>query len=259
MMNDVSYQMYQPYQPTISSAGLQHYHLYMEAHAAGGILSSLVHRFIKISATQATDYPVIPDATHALYFSQNGSLLSGGLTQPINLRIPQAGEYFGIHFFPAALQRMFKHDFSETADAIVDAHFLPGEFINALQHIFYQESTFHAKVLRCQNLLLRFVAFPQSPLLAAVLSEIYAAGGDLRVEDLARNLGYSARHIQRLMRHCTGLNTKTFARIVRMQFAYRDLVAAGERDLKNCLRHGYYDQSHFLKEFSKLVGPAFFS
>jgi len=254
--------LYEPFQPTVSPLGLSHYRLALQQKAASGVLSALVYRFIKISAAQATEYPVIPDATHALYFSPNCCLLSVGLSQPTLLQLAQGGDYYGIHFYPGALEQFFARNFSEIGNRVVDAHYLPGALIDALQDIFYQTWSFAEKIRRCEALLAaalrRRAQSKNSVILAAAMTRIYQARGTLRIKELAASCGYSERHLSRLFQHSLGMSGKMFAGVIRMQYLYREIRGGSGKPLANYLNYGFYDQSHFIKDFKRLIGtPAF--
>lgn len=83
-------------------------------------------------------------------------------------------------------------------------------------------------------------------------------GGRLPVTDLAREVGWSVRHLTNRLKVETGLTPKTAARVIRFDRARRSLadragrgggqigtVAAGS---------GYFDQSHLVREFHALAG-----
>lgn len=90
-----------------------------------------------------------------------------------------------------------------------------------------------------------------------IAGRIEAAGGDVRLERLAREAGYSLRSIDRFFRAAFGVSPKFYARIIRFQRALTTLARQPEANLPNlALACGYYDQPHFAKEFSAFAGEA---
>jgi AraC-like DNA-binding protein len=86
-----------------------------------------------------------------------------------------------------------------------------------------------------------------------------AAHGRLRVEDLARQVGWSARHLGERFRAEVGLTPKAAARVVRFDRARRSLalrVTDGRpQDLAAlAIASGYYDQAHLTREWKSLSG-----
>jgi AraC-like DNA-binding protein len=80
-------------------------------------------------------------------------------------------------------------------------------------------------------------------------------GGTLRIESLAREVGWSQKHLIAQFREHVGVSPKQFAGIVR----FHRLIAglATRRDVRwpdLAAAHGYYDQSHLVHDFRKFAG-----
>lgn len=80
------------------------------------------------------------------------------------------------------------------------------------------------------------------------------AEGSIRIEDVARQLGWSRRHLERRFREYLGVGPKTFAAILRFHAAYKRLRHASPNRYGDAIGHAYFDQSHFLKEFKRFTG-----
>ncbi|WP_327044847.1 helix-turn-helix domain-containing protein [Microbispora sp. NBC_01189] len=86
-----------------------------------------------------------------------------------------------------------------------------------------------------------------------------ATGGRVTVSDLAREAGWSARHLNGRFREEIGLSPKEAARVVRFDRVRRllqDAAASGRRlaladAAAGC---GFYDQAHLAREFRSLAG-----
>ena len=84
------------------------------------------------------------------------------------------------------------------------------------------------------------------------VSELRAANGDLRIEELTRTLNMSRRELERKFNRYIGLSPKQLAKIFRLQFALQRQSKA-ELLTHLALEAGYYDQAHFIREFSSIV------
>src|SRR5579883_1125844 len=97
----------------------------------------------------------------------------------------------------------------------------------------------------------------QQPLVHELKVEIEAEGGLERVAELCARAGISQRHLDRLFRSHLGFNPKTFARVVRFQRALGRLRGDPGCTLAELAAEcGYYDQSHFVREFRTFAGTA---
>ena len=78
-------------------------------------------------------------------------------------------------------------------------------------------------------------------------------GDEVRVDNVAKQLGVTARHLRRAFVETIGVGPKDFARTVRLQRALRraetsddwSQIAAGT---------GYYDQAHLIADFRRFLG-----
>jgi AraC-like DNA-binding protein len=88
---------------------------------------------------------------------------------------------------------------------------------------------------------------------AYVLERLRTTCGAARVETLAREVGWSRRHLASRFRDTVGLPPKAVGRLFRVQHAAQR-VRAGDRLADVAYEAGYADQAHFNREFRELVG-----
>lgn len=78
--------------------------------------------------------------------------------------------------------------------------------------------------------------------------------GDLRVADLARQLGVGLRTLQTRFLDAVGITPKEYARVRRLQALLRTLDAEREAIADAAARHGYSDQAHATRDLLRLTG-----
>ena len=84
---------------------------------------------------------------------------------------------------------------------------------------------------------------------------IESDGGLKPVEEICRSAGVSPRNLGRLFGRFLGLSPKYFERIVRFQKALRILMKDATTTLGTVSADcGYFDQSHFVKDFRRFSG-----
>ena len=87
---------------------------------------------------------------------------------------------------------------------------------------------------------------------------ILQSGGCAPVEILAGHLGISLRKLDRMFNAKVGLTPKALCRVIRFQQVFK-LLERGQRRrdwAQIAIECGYYDQAHFIKEFSAFAGQA---
>jgi AraC-like DNA-binding protein len=92
-------------------------------------------------------------------------------------------------------------------------------------------------------------------LVSAALHATSASGGAIRVGDLARDLGVSQDTLEKRFRRIVGGSPKQFASIVRLRRAI-ELARESGTLTTLALDAGYYDQSHFNRDFRATTGFA---
>jgi AraC-like DNA-binding protein len=87
------------------------------------------------------------------------------------------------------------------------------------------------------------------------LGKIQQQNGLLSMEGLAQHLNISQRQLERLYQIQVGVTPKLYARLLRVENArqaLKQITAFSLTDLG--LQLGFYDQSHFIREFKAIVG-----
>lgn len=88
---------------------------------------------------------------------------------------------------------------------------------------------------------------------------LHRTGGAARVEELAEELGWSARYLRRRFREQVGLSPKAAGRVIRFDRARTELRGRLGTGREPCLAEvahgcGYADQAHLTREFRAMAG-----
>ncbi len=251
---------YQAFQPTLTEQGLERFGLSLQHSNPCKMLRHVVHSYLQITTDRPTPYPVIPDATQAVFISPHGLQISGAQSQVCDVQILQPGDYFGIRFYPGALRFLVNLNVSEITNQFVDCSDLPWQNSTELHAQIYRHKHFHQRAQCCEHWLLRHFNNHSATPFDHALSLIYRSVGNIKVTQLASKVGWSCRHLNRMFRLHTGLDTKSFAQIIRLQHVCKRLYSAPADALNVALEVGFCDQSHLIKDFRQhlLASPSLF-
>ncbi|HKU42382.1 MAG TPA: helix-turn-helix domain-containing protein [Polyangiales bacterium] len=99
-------------------------------------------------------------------------------------------------------------------------------------------------------------AKPNDRAVSWALERIAAHGGQIDLEHLARELGYSHKHVIARFHDQVGITPKLWARIVRFERLRRELTTRGTPRswAELALACGYYDQAHLAREVKQFTG-----
>jgi AraC-like DNA-binding protein len=92
------------------------------------------------------------------------------------------------------------------------------------------------------------------PRVAAAVRAIDLSGGRASIGELVGDLGIGRRQLERRFEADVGLSPKVLAGIVRFQRALRALRGGAPSWAAVATASGYYDQSHFVRDFRRFAG-----
>jgi AraC-like DNA-binding protein len=187
-----------------------------------------------------------------------GSYIIGGRSHSVCTSGSQRLYLVGVKLDPRFLRQLIATPLDEFPDSTLSLSELNHADLLALED----------KVADCRNVagisatLDRFfLTALRSPLtqdhgVDRLLRDILAHRGAVALERRARELHLDARALGRRFAASVGMTPKKYARIVRFKHSYHRLIAAAGG--KRLVEHldGYYDQSHFNKEFRHFTGAA---
>jgi AraC-like DNA-binding protein len=169
------------------------------------------------------------------------------------------GESLGIqvNFTPIGAYRFFALPMDSLARRVVGLEDLLGaaarRLVARLTDLPGWESRF---ALLDQELAARIERGPAtSPWVACAWSQIQESGGLVPIRALAREAGFSRKHLVARFHQEIGLSPKSMAQLVRFDRVMQGLRSGRYQDWAQvAVDCGYYDQAHFIREFRRFSG-----
>jgi AraC-like DNA-binding protein len=162
----------------------------------------------------------------------------------------------GFEFTPTGFHRLFHQDCSALTDRAAPLDELIPEPANALRGELDVTRDIHGKMALLQSFLLERVAEARDETVVdRAVARIEAVGGWITVAELARECHLSERQLNRRFLREVGIGPKHFAKVVQLKHAMATLHSGDSNSLRTLAqRAGYFDQSHFINDFQRLVG-----
>ncbi len=164
---------------------------------------------------------------------------------------------FGIKFRPAAFQPILRAPLSRITDRVLSLRAVFGRESDSLKDAILGE----ADVWRCVTLAEEFLQkrIPSMPAAIAGLRDLVerlATDQSItRVEQAAALAGIDLRKLQRGFNASVGVSPKWVIQRYRLHEAAEQLARAHAPDMASlALQLGYFDQSHFIRDFKAVVG-----
>lgn len=185
------------------------------------------------------------------------SFVAGLYPGPVHIHSDGAAECVQVDFTPLGAYRFLGGAVVELAGRMVDVVDALGADAARLRDLLAETRCWQRRF----DLMEEFVASRTLGDLTAEVAHAYrrlaSAGGDVRIDALAREIGWSRKHLADRFRAQIGLGPKSVARVMRFRRACR-LARTGEAGgwagiAAEC---GFADQAHLVREFAVLAGEA---
>ena len=185
-------------------------------------------------------------------------LVTGPVTRRFEVETTGSGWVWGVRFRPGGLPALTGVEATTFAErTLAAADVLPGEVVDALDALDDTGAPLEEDRARVEAALGPLVTDPDPDheLVLAVVADMLADRTLLRVAQVCQRHGLSARRLQRLFARYVGVGPKWVLARYRMHDVLAALDAGDDRPLADlAAAHGWYDQAHFTRDFTALVG-----
>lgn len=208
--------------------------------------------------------PIIPDGCMALVF--NGKIdhdepskgyLCGAIDEIKKIYIDPGEYYVFIRFIPGTGYSLIKNgkganSISNMAVPIRGGVAGEEQMLSVLERdIQMQERAgLISKIVR-----VNLQKEPDKYLIKYCTERIFRSNGNVKVEELADETGFTARHIGKLFEKCVGVSPKVYAQIIKLQTSMDRIINSGDKKLVEiAVDSGFFDHAHMNRMYKKLIG-----
>lgn len=211
---------------------------------------------------------LIPDGGSSIVFDINyvrnwhSESIWGVMDKPVvvyNQHSISKGEImtFGVDFKPGGLYRFLSIPMKEFANQSPDLRSVSQSIFHELSVNVVNARSIREQIHIIESFLLKmfYKTDRYHPSISGALQVINETSGDIRVGELADRLLISERSLNRLFHEHIGLSPKALCRITRLQRVIKLCMEDNQMDiLLTAYDSGYFDQSHFIKDFKEFCG-----
>lgn len=204
---------------------------------------------------------LIPDASGCVVFSYDGQVLSGRFWGPTTKTVVVFSDAeniplrFFIEFLPGGANRLLGLNLKNFTDRREALELVCPSLNIGIKNAFEQNQRAAYLSNAIDTLLLAVLSEMPGNLrpLSPILKQICCQAA---VSTAAEKIGYSERHLQRLITEALGMRYKTFTRLTRINLAMQRMEKGPVAFTKLAHALGYYDQSHFNHDFKAVCGES---
>jgi AraC-like DNA-binding protein len=187
--------------------------------------------------------------------------VSGIRTSPITIPSGKNSRMLVVTFRKGGARSFYDVPMHELTNHVVPADAIWGHRILSLRENLLEQTSPQAMFSKLEDFLLtiagdRLVVNSAEDYASFATGQILAHPSELTMQNLSRQIGFSQKHMIKIFKDHVGLSPKSFLRVIRFQTT---LTAMTTQEFWGdgsgfALRHGYYDQSHFIHDFKTFSG-----
>lgn len=251
-------QTFTPIQPSFKTAGENiSYKEYFPSPA----LCNYIYCFWELKTLQRLEktfiYRVVADGCIDIFFDLNQlkeSYVMGFSNSYSEFEVGNSFHYAGIRFLPVILPQIFKLDASEFSNkAIKLLEIIPqvDQFVKNRINSEMSFDTIRNNFDIFFTEIINSMTLTSDKRLYSAIHEILSKKGEINLQK-ELDCGLSPRQLRRLFEIYIGDTPKTFSKVVRFQHVLKTHFTHNNN--APIAIDGYYDQSHFIKDFKSLYG-----
>jgi AraC-like DNA-binding protein len=245
--------------------------MFFQSFAPAPSLANIVKCYWLLTGNDLSTQKIVPDGFPELIFHfgqryqiKNGTgaferqstcLTAGQLVNPIWIRPEGESGIVGVKFEPAAFWQLFGVNMHALTNESVNGVDVVGNSVAELSQKVSESKTNTERVLWIEKFLLKQLAKKRAEdFVTHVANEIATYKGEVSVSAIAKKHRVSERQLQRRFNEVVGVSPKRFAKIMRYKNVC-SLLANPSLTLSDAVYlAGYFDQSHFNKDFAEFTG-----
>lgn len=188
--------------------------------------------------------------------------LWGQITKPLAIRSAGSHTMLGVKFFPHSAAYFLDDAIGQFNDQVSDLGSILGNPVKQLHHRLQATPRTADRIALLESFLVsrltggekRSFRIDRVGHILKTMAIHPADAAETRINAIATRHGITSRYLNKLLYQHTGLTPVSFNKIRRFQFSLR-LIARNDQPLTSiAYESGYFDQSHFIKEFKSFTG-----
>ncbi len=185
---------------------------------------------------------------------QSRLLFSNQISKFFHLKNTGTSSMIGMKLFPEAGYELFHTDMSSYTDQVINLEELTDT--SQLSMLTSKEHLIETRVEILENWVEKTYLEQTDQLLKIrkTIDLIFESKGMIENQALSESVELSARQLERLFKRTIGITIKFFSRIVRFNYIFELMKNKELSWIQIALHSGYFDQSHFIKNFKEFTG-----
>ncbi|MEP5614279.1 MAG: helix-turn-helix transcriptional regulator [Cyclobacteriaceae bacterium] len=186
---------------------------------------------------------------------QSRLLFSNQISKYFQLENSGASAMIGMKLFPTAGYELFGTDMSTLTDRVIPLEQVADD-IPSPSGLTSPEFSTEMRIAQLEDWVAKMTgdSDKDTTKIRHAIDQVFTSNGMYDIQQLADSLEISLRQFERLFKKSTGVTFKFFSRIVRFNHIFQLMKDEKLSWIQIALQSGYFDQSHFIKNFKEFTG-----
>jgi AraC-like DNA-binding protein len=185
--------------------------------------------------------------------------LWGQITKPLPIKSHGKNTMLGIRFYAHSAAYFLNEEILAFNNQIADLRDVLGKPVQTLHSRLMETSGLDKRIELIENFLLNRLSLTKRKtekitLVGEILKDMRTNLFSDTIESVAYRYDITPRYLQKLFLQCTGVTPKFYGKINRFQTTLRRMNQKEETLTSIAYDCGYFDQSHFIREFKSFTG-----
>ena len=185
--------------------------------------------------------------------------LWGQIIKPLTFKSLGKNTMFGIRFFPHTVSCFLRENVEQFNNRVSDFRDVMDSSVGVLHSRLLETSDLRQRVEIVEKFLFKRLSLSgkqqgRVQLIGGIIKELKQEDFFDNIENVASRYGITSRYLQKLFLQYTGLTPKLFSKINRFQNSLLLVSKQNESLTSIAYECGYFDQSHFIREFKSFTG-----
>lgn len=186
--------------------------------------------------------------------TQSQILFSSQISNYFHLENTGKSGVIGLKLHPTSFYELFQIDIAPMTNQVIPLENIIPNMIGAFKNIQEFSLNREDKVQIAQQWMLSQLENRESNKMREVVDKLLLQKGLIDIEHLSEQAQLSSRQLERTFKKVIGLTPKFYSRIIRFNYIFEVLKEHNDSWAKTALQSGYFDQSHFIKNFKEFTG-----
>jgi len=187
---------------------------------------------------------------------QPNMLFSGQIKNHFLLENTGSSGMIGIKLKPTAASQCFGINMHSFTDRVVELGIVVNDQFDSISDKLVSNIPYQQKIDTLNTFFegIKLESSENTDLVDQALALIFESNGLMSIADLQDKTGINERKLERLFAKHVGLSPKFYSRIIRFNYIFRKVENTRMSWSELALIAGFYDQSHFIKNFTEFTG-----